>query len=57
MKYVIGLILGMVCGSLLALLFVLFNPLTGSRPLASLDVSDNDKLILNYSAVASLSAD
>lgn len=52
MKYAIGLVLGIATGALVAVLFVLFNPLTAPSPLASLDVSENDKLILNYSAVA-----
>ncbi len=52
MKYAIGLGLGFVTGALIAVLFFLFNPLTAARPLAPLAVTENDKIILNYSAVA-----
>ena len=52
MKYFIGLALGLVTGIVVGALFFLYNPLTASRPLAPLAVTDNDKIILSFSAVA-----
>lgn len=52
MKYVISLIAGMLTGVALLLLFLFYNPLTSSNRLSPLSVTDNEVLLLNYSAVA-----
>lgn len=52
MKYAIGLALGFMTGIVVAALFFLYNPLTAARPLAPLAVTENDKIILTFSAVA-----
>ena len=52
MKYALGLVLGIASGAFVAVLFVLFNPLTAPGQQGSVDALENDQLVLNYSAVA-----
>jgi hypothetical protein len=50
-KYVAGLILGIVLGALAATTLLYFNPLAARNPLTPLSVSNNKILSLGYSAV------
>ncbi|HSN52509.1 MAG TPA: hypothetical protein VLS87_08255 [Woeseiaceae bacterium] len=51
-KYVAGLLLGIVLGALAAATLLYFNPLAARNPLSPLSVSNNKMLSLGYSAVA-----
>ena len=51
-KYVAGLLLGIVLGTLAAATLLYFNPLAARNPLSPLSVSNNKMLSLGYSAVA-----
>jgi len=50
-KYVAGLLLGIVLGALAATTLLYFNPLAARNPLSPLSVSNNKMLSLGYSAV------
>lgn len=50
-KYVTGLLLGIVLGVLAAAALLYFNPLAARNPLSPLSVSNNNILSLGYSAV------
>jgi hypothetical protein len=50
-KYVAGLVLGIVLGALAAATLLYFNPLAARNPLTPLSVSNNEMLSLGYSAV------
>jgi hypothetical protein len=50
-KYVAGLLLGLVLGALAAATLLYFNPLAARNPLSPLSVSNNEILTLGYSAV------
>ena len=50
-KYVAGLLLGIVLGALAAAALLYFNPLAARNPLSPLSVSNNKMLSLGYSAV------
>lgn len=51
MKYAVSLLAGMLTGAALAVFFFLMNPLTSSDALSPLAVSENQLMILRYSAV------
>lgn len=51
MKYALTLLAGMLTGAALAVFFFLVNPLTSSDALSPLAVSENQLMILRYSAV------
>jgi len=51
MKYLISLILGLVCGATLLLAVLYFNPFVARQALSPLAVSDNVLVVLNYSLV------
>lgn len=51
MKYAFALLAGMLTGTTLAVLFFLLNPLTSPDALSPLAVSENQLMILRYSAV------
>lgn len=50
-KYVAGLVLGIMLGALAAATLLYFNPLAARNPLSPLSVSNNEILSLGYSAV------
>ena len=50
-KYVAGLVLGIVLGTLAAATLLYFNPLAARNPLSPLSVSNSEILSLGYSAV------
>jgi hypothetical protein len=50
-KYVAGLLLGILLGALAAATLLYFNPLAARNPLSPLSVSSNKMLSLSYSAV------
>lgn len=50
-KYVAGLVLGIVLGAMAAATLLYFNPLAARNPLSPLSVSNNEILSLGYSAV------
>ena len=50
-KYVAGLVLGVVLGAVAAATLLYFNPLAARNPLSPLSVSNNEILSLGYSAV------
>ena len=50
-KYIAGLLLGIVLGALAAAALLYFNPLAARNPLSPLSVSNNTMLSLGYSAV------
>jgi hypothetical protein len=50
-KYVAGLLLGILLGALAAATLLYFNPLAARNPLSPLSVSNNKMLSLSYSAV------
>lgn len=50
-KYVAGLVLGIVLGALAAATLLYFNPLAARNPLSPLSVSNNEILSIGYSAV------
>jgi hypothetical protein len=50
-KYIAGLLLGIVLGALAAAALLYFNPLAARNPLSPLSVSNNNMLSLGYSAV------
>ncbi len=52
MKYVATLLLGLATGVLAAIALLYFNPLAGQASLNPLSVSDNELVVLSYSAVA-----
>ena len=52
MKYLISLVLGMIVGVAAFVAVLYYNPLTTQNNLSPLSVTDNDLIILNYSAVA-----
>lgn len=51
MKYLVSLVLGMVCGAVLLLAGLYFNPFIARQALSPLAVSDNVLVVLNYSLV------
>ncbi len=51
MKYAVTLLAGILTGAALAVFFILMNPLTSSDALSPLAVSENQLMILRYSAV------
>lgn len=51
MKYLVSLVLGMVCGAALLLAGLYFNPFIARQALSPLAVSDNVLVVLNYSLV------
>jgi hypothetical protein len=51
MKYLISLILGLVCGATLLLAVLYFNPFVARQALSPLAVSDNVMVVVNYSLV------
>jgi hypothetical protein len=51
MKYIVSLVLGLICGAALLLAALYFNPLVGRQTLSPLAVSDNVLVVLNYSLV------
>lgn len=51
MKYVAGLLLGIVLGAIAAATLLYFNPLAARNPLSPLSVSNHEILSLGYSAV------
>ena len=51
-KYLLALLLGMITGVVVLAMLLYFNPLNNSKVLSPLSVSQNEVLILNYSAVA-----
>lgn len=53
MKYLMALIVGMICGGVIALATVYYNPFSTQTSLSPLSVSGSQQLVLNYSAVAS----
>ena len=50
-KYVAGLLLGILLGACAAVTLLYFNPLAARNPLSPLSVSNNEILSLGYSAV------
>ena len=50
-KYVAGMLLGIVLGVLAAVALLYFNPLAARNPLSPLSVSNNSILSLGYSGV------
>ena len=50
-KYLAGLVLGVVLGAVAAAMLLYFNPLAARNPLSPLSVSNNEILSLGYSAV------
>lgn len=50
-KYVAGLVLGIVLGAMAAAMLLYFNPLAARNPLSPLSVSNNEIVSLGYSAV------
>lgn len=50
-KYVAGLVLGVVLGAVAAAALLYFNPMAARNPLSPLSVSNNEILSLGYSAV------
>lgn len=50
-KYVAGLLLGILLGAVAAVTLLYFNPLAARNPLSPLSVSNNEILSLGYSAV------
>lgn len=52
-KYLVALVLGMVVGGALFVALLYYNPLTERQALSPLAVSENEVVILNYSAVGS----
>ena len=53
MKYLISLLFGLATGVAAFLALLYFNPLTSQNKLSPVSVTDEDLIILNYSAVAS----
>lgn len=51
MKYLVSLVLGTVCGAVLLLAGLYFNPFIARQALSPLAVSDNVLVVLNYSLV------
>jgi hypothetical protein len=51
MKYLISLLVGLVCGAVLLLAALYFNPFVARHTLSPLVVSDNVMVVLNYSLV------
>jgi len=52
MKSLIVLILGVATGAVLALGFLFFSPFSAQKPLSPISVSEREKVLLRYSAVA-----
>jgi hypothetical protein len=52
MKYLIALIVGMATGAAAFVMLLYYNPLVAQNKLSPLSVTDNELIILNYSAVA-----
>ena len=52
MKYLISLFVGMVIGAAAFFALLYYNPLTSQNRLSPMSVTDNDLIMLNYSAVA-----
>lgn len=52
MKYTISLVVGMLCGVVVLLAFLYYNPMASRNTLSPLSVSENEIITFNYSAVA-----